>query len=477
MTGSGDISFFFDPKSVAVIGASERIGSWGHLITRGLVERNYPGRIFPVNPNARSVLGIPTYSSLSEVPGDVAVVFIAIPAEKLQSALTDCAKKKARGAVIISSGFGEALGEDGKKKEKEIALFGEKNGIRIIGPNVSGIFNTSRNFHAAAANPAIMSPSKMTFICQGGYAVNNLMDRAYSKGISVGKFVQTGNEADIQCIDFLELEGKDPDTEVILMYIEGLKEPRRFLDIAREITPQKPVIIYKGGETDEGTRAAASHTGAMAGVSGIYHGLFEQAGCIKAPNFESMLELGHAFQFYPPLRGPRIAIFTMGGSWGVMLTDCLISKGLQVPELSLALQKKLRDIGMPYRASTENPVDIGAAATSLDMDAWGALVNALLEAEEIDAVIIHGIGQPGLKSESVPDAILKRREAEEEFLRMGVKLMKRYDKPLLIGNLMSPLESPTIKNLALDGIPAFTRLQDIADFLFLLLHYNEKSST
>lgn len=476
MTEMGDLSFFFNPKSVAVIGASNRPGSWGNMITRGLITHDYPGQLYPVNINVREVLGVPACRSLREVPGEVEVAIIAIPAEKLHGALRDCARKRVRGVIIITSGFGEALGNEGKKREERIALFGRRHGIRIIGPNVSGIFNLHRGYYAAAANPIFMAPSKMTFICQGGYAVNNIMNRAHSKGLGVGKFVHTGNEADLQCTDFLEFVSKDPETEVILMYIEGLKDPRRFLEIARRISREKPIIVYNGGRTEDGARAAASHTGAMASPYGIYRGFFEQAGCIQAPDFESILELGHAFMFYPPLRGPRVAVVTMGGSWGVMLTDRLCQKGLKVQELSTALQRKLRDVGMPYRASTRNPVDIGAAGISLGVKARISILEALLSEGEIDALVVHGFGQIGMEPDILPEGIRKRQRDEEETLRRGVELMRRYDKPLVIGSLMSHLESPTIRNLVLEGIPAFARLEEIGDLLATLHHHYQKTA-
>lgn len=474
MTEARTLSFFFDPKSVAVIGASNRFGSWGNMIIRGLITHNYPGQLYPINLGVKEVLGISAYRSLSEVPGGVEVAVIAIPAEKLHGALRDCAKKRVRGVIIITSGFGEALGDEGKKKEERIALFGRRYGIRIIGPNVSGIFNLHKNYYAAAANPIFMTPSKMTFICQGGYAVNNVVNRAHSKGLGVGKFVHTGNEADLQCTDFLEFVRKDRDTEVILMYIEGLKDPRRFLEIARKTSQEKPIIVYNGGRTEDGARAAASHTGAVASSYGIYRGFFEQAGCIQAPDFESILELGHAFMFYPPLKGRRVAVLTMGGSWGVMLTDRLCQKGLKVQELSTVLQEKLRDIGMPYRASTKNPVDIGAAGISLGMNARISIIEALLSDREIDAVVVHGFGQIGTESDILPEGIRKRQRDEEETLRRGVELMRRYDKPFVIGSLMSHFESPTIRNLVLEGIPSFTRLEEIADLLATLHHYYQK---
>jgi acetyltransferase len=473
---SQGLSFFFDPKSVAVVGASNRLGSWGYRIVDGLLVRGYEGALHLVNPNARDVLGVKAYPKLEHVPGEVELAIIAISADKLWDSLEDCAKKGVRGIVIISSGFGEALGRKGKRIEEEMALFCKGNGIRIIGPNVSGVYNLHRNFCAAGENPRNMRSSNMSFICQGGFAIHNVVNSGRSKGIGLGKFVHTGNEADLQCTDFLEFLGKDPETDVILMYIEGIKEPRRFLQMARSITPKKPVIVYKGGGSAAGNRAAASHTGALAGNVDIYRALFKQSGCIVAPTFETILELGHAFTFYPQLRGSRIGIATMGGSWGVMLTDHISQKGFRVSELSSSLQERLRGFGMPYRASTKNPVDFGAAGFALTREARLSIIETLLSSTEIDALVYHGYGLRGMDSDSLPKWVSDNQREEEELLRRGVEMMRAYGKPLLIGCHMSHLESATIRNLVQDGIPVLSRLEDIADCLSSLYLYYQSTN-
>jgi acetyltransferase len=472
-----DLSFFLDPKGVAVVGASNRSGSWGYRIAKALLDIGYQGALRFVNPNAQEVLGIKTYPRLEQVPGEVELAVVAIPAERIWGILEACVGKGVKGIVIISSGFGEALAAEGKRIEEEMARFCKTNGIRIIGPNVSGIYNLHRNFNATGEPSGQLRSSSMSFICQGGFAIHDIVNRGRSKGLGLGKFVHTGNEADLQSTDFLEVLGEDPETEVILIYMEGIKEPRRFLKIARRISPKKPILVYKGGRTRAGNRAVASHTGALAGNTDTYHALLRQAGCIMPSNFETILELGHAFTFYPPLRGSRVCIVTIGGSWGVMLTDHVARKGLQVPELSPSLQKKLRNFGMPYRASTRNPIDFGAAGFSLENEAKISILEALLASTEIDALIYHGHGFGGIELQSPPDWLLKRQRGEEELLRGGVEMMRVHEKPFLIGCHNSPLESATVRNLVQDGIPVFTRLEDIADCLSVLHLYYQNAKT
>ncbi len=465
-----DLSFFLNPDSVAVIGASTRPGTWGNRIAAGLIESGYPGRLYLVNPSTKELFGLPSYSGLEEVPEDIELVVMTIPAERLWQALEGCARKRTRGVVIISSGLGET-NRLGKRMEQEIVAFCRGKNIRIIGPNVSGIYNLHANFYATGGNPSRLKASRMSFICQGGFAVHNIISRAHSKGIGIGKFVQTGNEADLQCTDFLDLLGTDPETDAILMYIEGIKDPGRFIRLARAIVPKKPIIVYKGGRSRAGNRAAASHTGAMAGAYQIYEGFFKQARCVQASRFETIIELGRALTHHPPLLGSRVGIITEGGSWGVMLTDLLSSKAFSVPELSQSLQQTLRDIGMPSRASTKNPVDFGAGRGALGIEKKVSIVEALLSSDELDAVVIHGYGTIGSDPETTPEWIIAYQRHEEEVVRKGIALMNLYNKPLLLCANASQFESATLRNLFRDEIQVFSRLEDVAEVLSAMRLY------
>ncbi len=466
-----DLSFFLNPDSVAVIGASTRPGTWGNRIAAGLIESGYPGRLYLVNPSTKELFGLPSYSGLEEVPEDIELVVMTIPAERLWQALEGCARKRTRGVVIISSGLGET-NRLGKRMEQEIVAFCRGKNIRIIGPNVSGIYNLHANFYATGGNPSRLKASRMSFICQGGFAVHNIISRAHSKGIGIGKFVQTGNEADLQCTDFLDLLGTDPETDAILMYIEGIKDPRRFLSLARRIAPQKPIVVYKGGKSGAGNRAAASHTGALAGEAQIYDGFFEQARCLQSLRFETIVDLGKALITFPPLKGSRIGIVTEGGSWGVMLTDYLAMEGFQVPGFSRELQAALRASGMPVRASTKNPVDTGAGRGTLTVENRISILEHLLSSDEIDGVVLHGYGTIGLDPQRTPEWITAHQGEEEEVLRRAIALMNQYQKPLLFGSHASQFESQTIRSLVRDDALFFSRLEDIVETLSMMRRYS-----
>ncbi|MBW1803752.1 MAG: CoA-binding protein [Deltaproteobacteria bacterium] len=467
---SNDISFFLNPSSVAIIGASTRPGTWGNRIARGLVESKFAKSLYLINPATSELFGLPCYAGLDDVKGSVELAIISIQADLLWEALEACARRSVKGAIIITSGFGETE-TGGKYSEKDIADFGRDNHIRFIGPNVSGIYDLHANFYATGGNFFGIRASNMSFLCQGGFAVHNIVNRAHARGIGIGKFIHTGNEADLQCTDFLDFLGEDAETDAILMYLEGLNRPREFLKIARKIGPQKPIVVYKGGQSLAGQRAASSHTGAMAGPFEIYRGFFRQARCILASRFETIVELGRALLYYPPLKGSRIGIVTEGGSWGVMLTDYLSRNGFHVPELSESTQRLLRLAGMPYRASTKNPVDLGAAGDALKVRDKVSIVDALLSRPELDAVIIHGYGTFGRAADSPPEWMRVRQENEERVLRRSIEVMAHHGKPLIIGCHSSPFESDTVRNLTHDNIPVISRLEDIIEILSAMRLY------
>ncbi|MDY6845051.1 MAG: CoA-binding protein, partial [Thermodesulfobacteriota bacterium] len=416
MADKNQIEVFLNPKSVAVVGATERPGAWGSMIMQGLLSRNFPGILYPINHKAESIFGLKSYTSIDEVPGTIDLVVIAIPSESVYETIQACTKKSVKGITIITAGFGEAA-EEGKGQEAEFATLARSHGIRIVGPNVSGTYNLFSQFNASASADNRLFPTPLTFICQGGFAIYNLLVRAATEYMSAGQFIHTGNECDLQVTDFLEYFGEDPKTEVILMYVEGIRDGQRFLDVSSQVAKKKPLIIFKAGETPSGSRAAASHTGAIAGTNQVYSALFTQLNIIKAPCMEILIPLGHAFLEFPPMKGNRVAIATLGGSWGVALTDTLERNGLSVLQFSEKLQREIRALGIPTRASTKNPIDLGAAgASSRTIDTILSIGRAVLQSGEVDALVVHGYGSPGLLSDDSPPGFKLRIEEEKEIM-------------------------------------------------------------
>lgn len=468
-----DLDVFLNPESVAVIGASEKPGSWGQFMMGSLRTWQYPGRIYPVNPRLDSVYGIPAFKNVEDIEGPVDLAIVAIPEQSIEEIIAACGRKGIKGITIITAGFGEAV-EEGKEREKTLAALARSYGMRIIGPNVSGTFNLHANFNAAASPAEHLLPTSLAASCQGGYAFYDLLASSFFRGMGVGKFIHTGNECDLTVTDFLEHFGRDEEVKGVLMYLETIRDGKRFMKVAGEVARKKPVVVYKAGRTAGSARAARSHTGALSGKGEIYEGFFHQAGVIVSPSMELMVPLGHALVERPPMKGKRVAIVTVGGSWGVALSDALEEKGLTVPELGDDVQKKLRILGMPLRASTKNPVDIGAAGFRFSIEDIINIGREVLSSKEADALILHGFGRPGMHSDDMPDEMKIYSEIEKRVMRGYDDLERETGIPVLIGSNYSPWESQVIHDLNDEGLRIYNRLDDIAAILYLMSEYRKK---
>jgi acyl-CoA synthetase (NDP forming) len=474
MTLHESLNAFLSPKSVAVIGATERPGSWGSFIMGGLLSRPLAGPIYPVNQQAEQVFGIQAFKKVGEIPGPVELAVFTIPEQTVEQTLRQCGEKGVRGVIIVSAGFGEAVA-GGKLREAELVQLARSYGMRLLGPNVSGAFNLQAEFNASAAPEGFLIKTPIAAVCQGSYAIYDLLAHGYSRNMGVGMFVQTGNEADLTTTDFLDYVGSDPHVQGVIMYIEGIKDGRHFGEVARRVSQTKPVIVYKAGKTTDGSRAAQSHTGALAGTYPVYEGVFRQTNLIDCPTMELLLPLGHALVERPAMRGNRVAIMTMGGSWGVALSDVLEAEGLSVPVLSPGLQTKLKELGMPIRASVKNPVDIGASGLFTVPDFLTALGREILISGEVDALILHGLGRPGRLSEDSPDSLRFFLEITKNIVREFMQMEKTFQTPVLIGSVYSPPESQAVFDLNQEGIRTYDRLDETAQILSRLARYWDRA--
>lgn len=469
------LNVFLSPKSVAVIGATERQGSWGSFIMNGLLSRPYKGAIYPVNHQAGSIFGLRAYKDVEQIPESPELAIFTIPEVSVEETIQKCGQKGVKGITVITAGFGEAA-VDGKQREAELVRLARSYGMRLLGPNVSGTFNLHAEFNGSASPEQHLTKNSIAAICQGGFAFYDLLAHGYYRHMGVGMFVHTGNEADLTSTDFLEHIGPDPEVKAVVMYIEALKEGRRFADAARDISKTKPVIIYKAGKTPDASRAAQSHTGSLAGAYSVYEGALGQSNVVFSPTMELLLPLGDAMVERPPMLGNRAAILTMGGSWGVALTDALEAEGLRVPELSAGLQSKLRELGMPVRASVKNPVDIGASGLYFDQQLLITLGREILQSGEADALILHGMGRPGMLDENGPDRLRIFLEINKEIVRGCVELEKEFRIPVLVGSVYSSSESQVTHDLNKEGIRVYNRLDEIAQILSRMYRYSSRKS-
>ncbi len=470
MRTENDLEVFLRPRSVVIIGATQRSGSWGSFIMNGMLSMNYFGKLYVVNRRSDQVYGFRAFRDVREIIEPVDLAVLTIPEEFVEEAIVACGQKQVKGITIITAGFAETS-RDGEIRQKEITRIARSYGMRLLGPNVSGTFNLHSQFNASPSPGQRMLPTALAAVCQGGYAFYDLLASASPRGMGVGKFIHTGNECDLTVTDFLEHFGQDPDVKAIIMYLETIRDGRRFMEVAREVTKTKPVVVYKGGRTPGSARAARSHTGALSGRKELYYGLLRQAGIIISPTMELLIPLGHALLERPPMRGRRVAVITMGGSWGVALSDSLEEEGLVLPELSLQLQGRLRDLGIPQRASMRNPVDIGASGILFEVDTMLAIGREVLSSGEVDAVILHGLGRAGMLEEDSPSERRLSVEIEKHIISGFASLEKSTGIPVLIGSHHTLWESQVVWDLNKEGIRIHNRLDEIAHLLSSMYDY------
>jgi acetate---CoA ligase (ADP-forming) subunit alpha len=467
---SAELDVFLNPASVAVIGASERPGSWGSFIMRGLLSANFSGHIYPVNSRGSQIFGIPAFKRIEEINAPVDLVVCAVPEKFVEETIEASGRKGVKGITVITAGFAETS-DQGMLQQASLAALARSHGMRLIGPNVSGTFNLQAGFNASSIPGDDLLTTPIAAVCQGGYAFYDILSSGRAKGLGVGKFIHTGNESDLTVTDFLQAFGKDPAVKAIIMYIETLRDGKRYMQVAREVTRTKPVVVYKAGRTADSARAAHSHTGALAGKWKIYRGLLRQTGVIVSPSMELLLPIGHALIERPPMKDSRVAIITVGGSWGVTLSDSLAEAGLSVPEFSPKLQAELRSLGMPDRASVKNPLDFGASGQFLAVDLPTSLARAILASKEADALILHGIGRPGMHSAKTPEESKIFLEIEKQQVKAICALEKEMAIPVLIGSHYNPWESQAICDLNKEGIRIYNRLHEIGRLMKALYEH------
>lgn len=469
-----DLTCFLKPAAVAVIGATARPGSWGSFIMEGLFSWGYQGRIYPVNPKGGTLYGLEAFRDVREIPGPVDLAIFTIPEEQVESAIRSCGAKGVKGITLITAGYSEAA-TNGQAREKALAELAHSYGMRLLGPNVSGTMNLHAGFNAAASPAQHLYPTSLAAVCQGGYAFYDLLALGFPRGMGVGQFIHTGNECDLTASDFLEHFGHDPEVTAVLMYLETIRDWQRFRTVASDVTRRKPVVAYKAGRTSGGARAAASHTGALGGRRELFEGALRQCGVVLAPTMELLVPAGHALVERPRMRGNRVGIVTMGGSWGVVLSDAMEEQGLEVPVLSASLQTRLREIGMPSRASTRNPVDIGASGLFLDVATLVKIGEMVVSSGEVDALVLHGLGGPGMLSADTKEGDRIYMEIEKQVIRGYNALQSAWHIPVLIGNPYSPWESQVVADLIAEGLRTIPRIDDVAHLLRIMFQYGQVS--
>jgi acetate---CoA ligase (ADP-forming) len=432
-----ELQDLFNPKSVAVIGASNKEGKIGRSIMDNIRHSGYGGQVYPVNPVEKEITGYPAFTSVTAIKKPIDVAVISVPAAHTLDVARECGQAGVKYLVVVSSGFKE-IGDAGLKREKELLAICKQYKMRMVGPNVVGIMDTHVPINASFARGFPLK-GEIAFISQSGAMLIAIFDWSLSVGIGFSRFISVGNKADLNEIDFILSAAEDPNTSVILCYIEDVSDGKRFLNAVREAGRRKPVIILKSGTSSAGARAASSHTGALAGSDIAYDTAFRQCGVIRAQNMSELFDLAVAFVNQPLPAGRQVAIVTNSGGPGIIATDSVEKTGLKMARFNKETIEKMR-VALPAEANLYNPVDvIGDART----DRYEAALDAVLADENTDSALV-------LLS---PAAVTEPEDTARAIIAIQ---QKHKQKPIFAAYMGGESIAEGSRILSGAGIPCFT---------------------
>ncbi len=453
-----DIECIISPKSIAVVGATNRPGSVGLATFKNLLQAGYQGILYPVNPKSKSIQGVKAYPSLTDVPDNVDLTVIVVPAEIVPSVVKEAIQKQVKGCVVITAGFKE-VGGYGAELEKQLQSLVKESGIRLVGPNCLGVINTNKAVCMNASFARIMpKPGNIAFISQSGALCTAVLDVAAGRNIGFSKFVSFGNKADVNEIDLLRYLKDDPDTDVILMYIEDITDGREFIEVTRDITLNtgKPILAVKSGRSQEGARAAASHTGSLAGSDNTYDAILLQGGIQRVEGVNELFHYAQAFSEQPLPKGNRVAIITNAGGPGIMATDAAIRHGLNLAVFSETTRARLLE-HLPATASIHNPVDVIGDATH---ERYEAAIRDILMDDGVDGAIVI------LTPQAMTDII--------ETARIIPRVAKDIRKTILSSFMGLVDVSEGVRYLEEHGIPNYTFPEAAVRAMASMVRFSER---
>jgi len=467
------LNTFFKPRSVAVVGATRKINKAGHIIFKNFADNKtrgvFKGDIYAVNPAEDSILGVKCYPTVRKIPGEVELVVIVVPANIVPNIMEDAAAKKVKAAVVVSSGFSEVGNHELEERVVEIA---RKAGIRVLGPNCLGVYDSKTGVDMlflpetkvlSTGDEVIATPrpipGKIAIVTQSGAFGVAALDYLTGRQIGVSKFVSFGNKCDVKDAEVLHYLLHDDETKVILMYVEDIKSGRDFFAAAEKVTKKKPVVALKSGRTDAGARAAASHTGALAGSDKIYDAVFKQTGIVRAKDMEEFFDMGKALAMQPPARNQNVGIITDAGGPGIMAVDECESIGLNVMRFSGGTIKKferMKDEGkLPQFASGLNPVDITGSGTDAMFE---SVTKVLFEDPEVSGIILLGLHHTPA--------------VQEEYIDKVASFACQCDKPIVACDIgETEMAIRTRSRFDRLGVPAYSSPEDAAKAMSALVRY------
>ncbi|NIO22462.1 MAG: CoA-binding protein [Candidatus Aenigmarchaeota archaeon] len=451
------INCFFNPKSVAVIGASRDQKKIGHIVFRNFVEGRFKGKVFPVNPKTKKLLGRKCYTNVTQIKEKIDLAVISIPAEFAPKALEECGKKRIPAVVIVSGGFKE-VGED--ELEDRLKKIAKRYGIRIIGPNCLGIFDPSTGVDMIFLPRYKLERPKeggISFITQSGAVGSVVLDWMARKGYKISKFVSYGNAVDVDEADLMEHLAEDKKTKVICAYFEGVREGRKFLNVTKKISGVKPIIILKGGTTEAGNKAISSHTGSLAGSFEVYTAAFKQAGVLQADDMEELFGFARTLSTLSRPKGNRVQIITDGGGFGVLLSDNIVENGLTLAKMKKETTERLRK-KMPSYVVLKNPIDLTGDA---DVERYREALDAALADPNVDMI--------GLI------VLLQVPRLGGDIVQTITNAFKSSEKPIFVISAGGEYTEVLKKSLEDFGIPTFSYTQNAAKAMRVLYEFSEEA--
>jgi acyl-CoA synthetase (NDP forming) len=456
----------FHPRSVAVVGASRDPKKWGFNLLFNIIKGGYRGSIFPVNPREKEILGYPVYPNMAQIPHPVDLAILVVPPADILKVLEDCGRNGTKTGIVITAGFGE-VGAQGKALQEEMAILARRLGMLLIGPNCQGIVSTEGASLFAHMPPQFPPPGPLGVVSQSGNLATSFIAAGEAMGIGFSRIISSGNEADLRTADFLEFLAEDPQTEVILSYIEGVKDGRAFMAKAEEVSRKKPLLVLKAGQTEAGVRAAFSHTGALSGADDRFTALLAQTGAMRGETIEEMIDVAAALISQPLPKGRKVGVVTLGGGWGVLAADYCAKAGLIVEDLPLKMVRSLNEVLPPWW-NRLNPVDMVAGYRKGDLL---TTLELFLRSDRFDGVLMLGLGWRTVRgnvliadARSPEDGMAAAGqdwiEEEKKIFADVQELGRKYDKPILLASDVIrdiPSLGESVRNRRVAAYPTLSR--------------------
>jgi len=446
----------FSPCSLAIIGASKDDQKSGGLFLKSLISSGFRGKLYPVNPKESEIMGVKSYPSVLDIPGEVDLVIMAVPARAVNQAMAECAQKGVKFAIVHAVGFAE-LGGQGRELENEMLQIAQRSNTRIVGPNCMGLFCPGVGINTIVFGSSFNKETgPVAFVGQSGWISENFILMGYERGLRFSKVISLGNQSDLTIEDFLEYFANDAQTKVIACYIEGVKRGRQFLQLVKQISKRKPIIVWKTGRTEVGIRAVASHTGSLAGNSLVFDTALKQSGAVRAQNLEELIDLTVGFTCPVMPRGNRLGVLAGAGSGAAASADVCQPLGLEIPTLSTETQKELANTlqgVIPPFSTPRNPVDVVWPPAELSAGVFLQCSRIMLK--DVDAVLL-----------------LTYAELDEHFIASLVSLRDEMGKPIIVIPGHSTEQKQGMSLMTRNGIPTFTIPERALNTLSAMVGYS-----